>query len=47
MEGMGFKDEADKSSVQVENAKAIDAKKLVELLKCPYLDWTILEEWLN
>ena len=47
MEGMGFKDEADKSSVQLENVKAGEAKKLVELLKCPYLDWTILEEWLS
>ena len=47
MEGMGFKDEADKSSVQVENAKAAEAKKLVELLKLPYLDWTILEERLS
>ena len=34
LEGMGFKDEADKSSVQVENAKAGETKKLVELLKC-------------
>ena len=38
LEGMGFKDEAEKSSVQVENAKASETKKLGELLKCSYLD---------
>jgi hypothetical protein len=42
MEGMGFSDKVPESSMQVENAKATDVKKSVQLLRCSYLGWIIL-----
>ena len=49
MEGMGFQEsQPGQSSVQVENAKASELKKLVELLKLSYLCGTIIRhDWIT